>query len=287
MGSKSSSDPPPPPDPVRTIEAQARFNRINQVTPFGNLTFSTPSGGTQTITERVPIPGSRRFAGGIGGGKSGSPQFETRTRQVPIQGVLNTLATLEFSPEIQEVFDLQNQISRNTLAAALQRQSEIPFGPPDFAFDEQRFQDNPVFNRIKSQLQPGFEFEQQRLRQELENRGIPFNSEAFFEALQRLSDRQGRVLSDAATQTGLQDIALQQQNRSTAFNELASLLGFQQVATPGLNQFFPPANVDVLGAQQQALNQGNLSAQIGAQQNSDFLDGLFGLGQAAIGGLLS
>ena len=59
------------------------------------------------------------------------------------------------------------------------------------------------------------------------------------------------------------------------------------MATPGLNQFFPPANVDVLGAQQQALNQGNLSAQIGAQQNSDFLGGLFGLGQAAIGGLLS
>lgn len=41
---------PSPPDPVRTVEAQAEANRINQFTPFGSMVFSGPDNNTATIT---------------------------------------------------------------------------------------------------------------------------------------------------------------------------------------------------------------------------------------------
>lgn len=41
-GKKDSPQPPPAPDPFRVAAAEAQFNRINQFTPFGNLTFSLP-----------------------------------------------------------------------------------------------------------------------------------------------------------------------------------------------------------------------------------------------------
>jgi hypothetical protein len=40
----------------------------------------------------------------------------------------------------------------------------------------------------------------------------------------------------------------------------------------------------VIGAQQQSLNQGNLNAQLQANQNNAFMTGLFGLGSAGLGG---
>lgn len=71
--------------------------------------------------------------------------------------------------------------------------------------------------------------------------------------------------------------------RSNQFNELASLLGLQQVQQPGLNNFFGPGNVDVLGAN--ALQQNALQNQYLADANrtNAFNTGLFGLGGALIG----
>lgn len=71
--------------------------------------------------------------------------------------------------------------------------------------------------------------------------------------------------------------------RGNQFNELASLLGLQQVQQPGLNNFFAPGQVDVLGAN--ALNQNALQNQFLADsaQSNAFNTGLFGLGGALIG----
>jgi len=70
--------------------------------------------------------------------------------------------------------------------------------------------------------------------------------------------------------------------RSIPFNEIASLLGIQQVQPPGLNQFYAPKGTDFLGAQ--ALNsqvqQQNYQNQSGMFNN--MLGGLFGLGTAGI-----
>ena len=81
----------------------------------------------------------------------------------------------------------------------------------------------------------------------------------------------------------LQALSEAQGIRGNQFNELMSLLGMQQVQQPGLNNFFAPSQVDVLGAN--ALNQQALQNQFNADvgQANAFNTGLFGLGGALIG----
>lgn len=111
MGKKAPK-PPPAPDPVAIARAEAEANRIDQFTPFGNVTFGPRGGGGgQTII-----------------GPNGQPIF------VPSGGggTGRDAMTMEFSPEIQRQFDLQNQITEGSLMQAMQRQSALP-GP--FVFD--------------------------------------------------------------------------------------------------------------------------------------------------------
>jgi len=72
--------------------------------------------------------------------------------------------------------------------------------------------------------------------------------------------------------------------RGNQFNELASLLGLQQVQAPQLNSFFSPGQSDVTGAF--GLNQQGqqFNFQQGQNQNNALMSGLFGLGGAVLGG---
>ena len=90
-------------------------------------------------------------------------------------------------------------------------------------------------------------------------------------------------LSQRDIQAQLQNANISSMNRATQFNELASLLGLQQVASPGLNNFFAPGNVDMTGAY--GLNQQAqmANARNSASQKGGMLGGLGALGGAAIG----
>lgn len=91
-------------------------------------------------------------------------------------------------------------------------------------------------------------------------------------------------LSQRDIQAQLQNANIASMNRATQFNELASLLGLQQVASPGLNNFFAPGNVDMTGAYalNQQARQGN--ADRSAQMKGGALGGLMDIGGAAMGG---
>lgn len=81
-----------------------------------------------------------------------------------------------------------------------------------------------------------------------------------------------------------QSLAEQQGVRGNQFNELAALLGLQQVQQPGLSSFYAPGQADVGGAfalNQQA-QQNAYNANLANQGNA--LSGLFGLGGAILGG---
>ena len=79
-----------------------------------------------------------------------------------------------------------------------------------------------------------------------------------------------------------QGLAEEQGVRGNQFNELAAMLGLQQVQPPQLSSFFSPGQANVTGAfglEQQALqNQFNAEN----QQNQGLLGGLFGLGGSLI-----
>jgi hypothetical protein len=82
--------------------------------------------------------------------------------------------------------------------------------------------------------------------------------------------------------TQLTEANIRQSNRATQFNELASLLGLQGVAQPGLGNFFTPSRTDT-GAGYAMQNQASMAnAQNDAMVTSGILEGLFGLGSAGI-----
>ena len=248
---KQSATPPAAPDPWQSAQAQAHFNTFNQVTPFGSLTFSggqsTPAGGMGPMSNPAgfrdsPGGGPGNFGvDGMGGSQYGMPTPRT--------------ATLELSPELQNQFDMQNQVTSNTLAQALQRQSDfdatplnfqglpefqsgIDFGaltPIDTNFDAatQRVAD-ALFQRGSAQLDPVFSRQQDRLEQRLADQGHSIGGEAYSRDFGDFRDSMGRAYSDLANQSTL--AAGQEQARLFGQSLASRGQGLQEALTAlGLN----------------------------------------------------
>ena len=268
MGGKGSTTVQAP-DPYEIARADAEFNRIDQFTPFGSLEFSGPN----------------------------------RNR-----------ADLEFNPQIQQLFESQQLSDQQLLDLALGRQEGFEGGLPDLVsgleaslqdFDRDEVE-QAFFSRGSNLLNTQFDRQEDLLRQSLANRGLTgagttelgeaagtelglFNQgrNDAFENLTLQSILAGgeeqRQAFQAALGEELTNANLIQGNRATQFNELASLLGLQQVQQPGLQNFFTPGQADVTGGF--ALqNQANISnAQNATSQRNALFGGLLGLGKAAIG----
>jgi hypothetical protein len=72
--------------------------------------------------------------------------------------------------------------------------------------------------------------------------------------------------------------------RQNAFNELAAMLGLQQVQAPQLNSFYGPGQVDYLGAANLSANQAMQQYQMDMQRSNAALGGLFSLGSSLLYG---
>ena len=272
MGKKGSTRVEAP-DPFEIASADAAFNRIDQFTPTGNLTFTDRPGG--------PVGASN-------------------------------VATLTLPPEIQALFESQTQSDQQLLNLALGRQEGFEAGLPDLVtglsstledFDRGGIE-SALFDRGSNLLNRQFDREEDSLRQSLANRGLTGTSDELGEAATTefglfrsgkadafenlaLSSilaggaEQDRLLN-AATGIDLNNAGIVRGNRATQFNELASLLGLQQVAQPGLANFFAPANADVTGAFG-LQNQANIAnARNATSQRNALFGGLSELGSAAI-----
>ncbi len=255
MGKK---DPVQPPDPLDVAQTDAAFNRIDQFTPTGNLTFSDRPGGP---------------AGA------------------------NNVATLTLPPEIQALFDSQTQSDQGLLDLALGRLGGLEGGLPDLiqGLDTSAGEvKNAFFDQGSELLNRQFDRDETQLRNSLANRGLTGAGtnelgEAATSEFGVFGERKNQAFSNLALEsvqrgigTQLTEANIRQSNRSTQFNELASLLGLQQVSQPGLNNFFTPGQTDTAAGF--ALNQqGQIAnAAAGSQITSGILEGLFGLGSSAI-----
>jgi hypothetical protein len=271
---------PKPPDPYDTAATQWQFGNFNQNTPWGNINLTAPANGQ---------PGSLDF----------------------------TLA-----PAQQRQLDLQNQLTEGALTQAVGRQGQLSNLPgltsqldfsrirgltDDFSADRQRVE-RAYFDRSRGLLDPVFADQERALRGTMADQGLPAGGEArnydlgqFFDqrnqafgraaqdAILAGGDEQSRMFGlnmqarDAEINDQLQNANLSSNSRATLFNELQALLGQQQVAQPGLQNFHSPQGSDFLGAQ--ALNQAGQSQNFGAQQDlyGGMLGGLFNLGSAWLG----
>ena len=244
---------PQAPDPYKTAGADYAYNNPSQYTPYGSLVNSPP-----------------RFG--------------------PNGQILNTGSmTMNLSPELQALLDQQLQVSGISLTEALRRQGELSnLGPlPTPNRDEY---EKMLFDRQRGLLDPVFSEQERSMRDRLSNQGLPATSEAYgYDQGQFFDERNqqyGRAALDASLGAGDlmgQEIANSAALRAIPFNEIASLLGLQQVQMPTLGSFRGPQGTDFLGAQalQSGMQQQNYNT--GMQGFSGMLGGLFDLGGAAIG----
>jgi hypothetical protein len=234
-------------------------NRVNQLTPYGNLTYS----------------------------ESG-----TDSRGNPIWTATQTL-----SPAQQQILDYQNQtsIGLGRLSGQglgyVENMLNTPFDTsalPTTGFNPSQSYQDAYMQRLQPQIQQG----QEQLQQRLANQGIGIGSEAYDRAMMQQQQRENDLLLGATTQgfgVGQQarQQALQEQAylRNEPLNTLSAVRTGSQVQGPQFVNSFNQATTggaDILGASQMGYNaqMGDFNQKQAAQQN--FNQGLMGLGGAGI-----
>ena len=282
MGSKSGSAPSAP-DPsfinqqqtasnAQTAVTQGLMNRVNQVTPYGNLTYNQ--------TGAVNMPGY----------------------EVPLY-----TATTKLSPEQQNLYDTRTRVEQGAYDLADRYTGRIgeataqPFNYEGLAAAPQYSEDyrKQQLAAIEARNAPAQQRDQAALQQRLANQGIALGSEAWRGA----QDDYNRGVNDfrlgadvqagnAAAQTyGLEastrDRAIQERAnlRTQPINEVAALLGTGQGVQNPQFQNVPQvqvANVDT-SAPYNMQYQGQMAQyQAGQQQQNAMMGGLFGLGGSAL-----
>lgn len=243
---------------IQMAREAAAANRVNQVTPYGTLTYT----------------------------QSGKDQYGNPT----------WTANQSLSPEQQAIYGQQSQLSQNLLGAANRGTDAIDISGVDTS-QLPSYGINPGENytdAMMRQMNPQLERDQAALNQQLANQGIGIGSEAYQTAQQQQSDAANRARLQAITggmQTGLaaNQQAYQQaaQNKQLPVNLINALRGGSQVQGPNYVQAPQQATTagpDLLGAAgmqgQAAMNQYN--AQMG--QRNAMMGGLFSLGAGALSG---
>lgn len=193
---------PTPPDPYKLIEEQAKANRVNESGPMGSLTYSRdPSTGVWT-------------------------------------------ANKEFSPELQGLYDQRIGMVGSDINAP-----DLP-SSSDFSADADKLE-KATFDRTKMLLDPQFSQEEEQMRSRLANQGIMPGSEAYRNEFDPFAQRKREAYNAAAlgaVGAGRQeqgrlfgqsmDVAKtgfghNLQRRQQLYNELASLIGTQQIGPTG------------------------------------------------------
>jgi hypothetical protein len=296
----SAPSPPPPPDPAQTANAQgfenvnaalaqAQLNDINQVTPYGSITYT--SGGPGTWIPNLPTGG---------GGAQWTPADPADTlsgqmeRAHPNQTFIpQYTATTTLSPEMQRLFNttLGNAQTSADTASALGKNVQsmlsknVDLGPGSI---------QAYLDKLNRQtLDPQFEQAQTALNQQLADQGLTPGSEGW---------------KFAQTQFGLNkantynNMYLQGQNTATQnllamynepLNALDALKSGAQVSQPGIGTLAPTPQEQVQPApyaQSVWNNAQNATSQFNAQTaaHAQEMGGLFGLGGSllgAVGGL--
>ncbi len=257
-----------------TAKGQAAMNMVNQVTPYGSVTYQPT--GLFHVAEGKDVP--------------------------------TWTATQTLSPEQQAIYNSQQQISQgaldlgNTYINRIRDATATPFNyeglPSAPVYDEifrQRMKD-----QIVARNQPAMAQQKAQLEQQLADRGVGMSDPAYQTAQTQYQRGQNDFLLGADLQAGQEaqnaytlaantrDRAIQERAnlRTQPINEVSALLGLgsggvrapEFVSTPQTQV----ANTDTYAPyamqQQAALAQ----QQMASQQQNAMMGGLFGLGSAGV-----
>lgn len=284
MGKKSPKAPAQP-DPVKTAEAQtasnketaywnAVLNNVNQVTPYGSISYSDPSNGVYDPNK--------------------APQFSS---------------TITLSPEQQAIYDSQTANEQSLLNMGTDQLGRInqsissPYSysgmgnevsADDLATQTKRFED-----ALYSRINPQFERDEEAMRTRLINQGIGQNSEAYNREMERFNQAKNDARMQATLQGAqyggtLQNQALQRRNqsiqeydaqRNAPLNEYIGLTSGVQVQNPQFSSqgYGGAQSGDIQGATQNAYNNAMQQYNAKVAGNNSTQSSLFGLGGSLLG----
>lgn len=206
--------------------------------------------------------------------------------------------TVEFSPEGQKQFNLQNQLQTKFAETA-----NTGFDQARQVFESPNIDESTLPKRaidagqtaqeaILSRLEPTLESDEEKLRTRLANQGIGLGSTAY----NREMALQGQRGTDLRLQAAMQGINLDQAARAAALNEaytaqsrpldlINALRTGGQVQNPQFQSYYNQANVagpDLLGATNQQYGQQMAGYNADQAANASMMSGLMGLGGAAL-----
>jgi len=297
---KGGGSAPPPPDYAGAAQATAAgdleaartaalANRVNQVTPYGNLTY------TQTPTQALDA-GSYQKA--IDDWKASGSQGSAPSPNdyMKFNADAGWTATQTLSPAEQQLLDYQNKTSiglgelTGKGLGYVEQMIQDPFSTKDLAslgFDAGQSYQDAYMKRLDPQIQQGREQTQQRLA----NQGIGLGSKAYEEAMRLQGQKENDMLLGATTQgfgTGLQ--ARQQgfneaaYQRNEPLNTLNAVRTGAQVTNPSyvsVPQQATTKGADLLGAETALGNYNTASANADAAKSAGMTSGLFSLAGTA------
>lgn len=267
--SMKKSSPPPTPDYAGAAEKTAagnieaakyatRANRVNQYTPYGNLTYKELGDGTweqtQTLTPQAQATLDRQLALSNKYADTASQGFDR------VQGLLS-------NPELD-----QSQLPQRAINVGQTAQ-----------------------DAIMSRLRPQLDQQEEALRTRLANQGITLGSDAYGKEMTQQGQRSNDLQMQAALQgIGLDQAnrasALQEQAylQDRPLNLVNALRSGAQVQSPQFQNYAQQGQTsgpNYLGATQ-AQYGAEMDAYNASQANqSNMMSGLFGIGGAALGGM--
>ena len=270
MGKGGSA--PPPPDyagaaketaagNVDAARLAAAANRVNQVTPYGKLTYSTDPAN-------VDQWGNQMWT-----------------------------ATQSLSPEQQQLLDYQNKTSvglgelTGKGLGYVEKMLDNPFQTKDLAslgFDPGQSYQDAYMKRLQPQIDQGRE----ALNTQLANSGIPVGSEAWKRAQMAQGEKENNLLLGATTQGFGTGLAARQQGfneasyqRNEPLNTLNAVRTGAQVTNPSFVSVPQQATTqgpDMLGAATAQGNYNQSSANAAQAGQSGMTSGLVTLGSTAM-----
>jgi hypothetical protein len=247
---------------VEAARATAAANRTNQVTPYGNLTY-TANPGTD-----------------------------------PYGNTLYT-ATQTLSPEQQKIYQQESQLNEGLMSTAnrgLNYANEILSQPgvdmsklPSYGINPGETYSDAIMRRLAPQIAQENEMNDAQLA----NQGIAQGTQAYENAKRQLAmsqnDRQlGAITSGMNVGLGANQQAFQQQayNQMQPINVINALRTGSQVQNPNFVNTPQQANTagpDILGATQAGYNAQLAATNASNASKGGFMSGLMGLGGAALG----
>lgn len=203
---------PDAPDPYQTAAAEANVNRLNQYTPTGNIFFGNydesgnfiPTPNRETVmVQETPQQQALRQAGynlSMGTLENLGGMAQPRTAQ-QIRDILPSFQGLnQGTPDLRSSQSIEQTLSpAGSMANFGQGLQGLDLSglSTNFSADSQAAAD-ATFNLGLSQLQPQFEQQRSQTQAELLARGIPVNSEAYRNEMNRVESNQGRLMNELA-----------------------------------------------------------------------------------------